>query len=413
MDGCSAMKSKLILLVSFGLYFFAGCTGGVVSTTASNSTQDTSPSKTTVSKESSESSSPTVENFGDADWPLFRGNSTSQGVAASGLPKQMDIVWKHEIPNGAFEGTPIIIGRNDKQVFVGDADGALLAINLETGEVLWEFQSEIGYVTAPAFKDNLIYIGDLDGKFYCINAKGEKVWEFEAEDSIDSSANFYKDLVLFGSRDARLYALNAKTGESVWQLETADQVRCSITVVDGRAFVAGCDGALHIINLDDGKEIDSVLIESPTGVTPAAQGDLIFVGTEQSGFYAIDWKKAELKWTFNDKEGPISTRSSPSVTEDHVVFGARNRKVYSINPISGKENWSAELKANIDSSPVIVGNRVFVGSTDGRFYELELKTGKIVWQKQFDGGFIGSPAVGFGKLVIATDRGVVYCLGSG
>ena len=350
--------------------------------------------------------------FSSGEWPLFRGNATSQGVAASSLPDKLDVIWQHEIPNGAFEGTPIIVNPTQPRVYIGDADGSLLAMNLETGAVLWEFKSEIGYVTAPAFHDDLIYVGDLDGKFYCLNESGEKIWEFSAEDSIDSSANFYKDLVLFGSRDAKLYALDAKTGRSVWQLETADQVRCSITVVDGRAFVAGCDGALHIIDLDTGKEIDSVLIESPTGVTPAAQGELIFVGTEQSGFYAIDWKQAELKWTYNDVDGPISTRSSPSIVGDHVVFGARNRKMYSLNPISGNENWATELKANIDSSPVIVGNRIFIGSTDGRLYELELQTGKIIWQKQFDGGFIGSPAVGLGKLVIATDTGVVYCLGS-
>lgn len=346
-------------------------------------------------------------------WPLFRGNSTSQGITQSELPKMLDVVWKFEVAKGAFEGTPILIGGKLKMAFIGDADGTLFGFDLKNGKPKWEFKSEIGYVSAPAYRDGKIYIGDMDGKFYCIDAKtGEKKWEFAAQDSIDSSANFHKDLVLFGSRDACLYALNAKTGEQVWKLETADQVRCSITVVGGRAFVAGCDGALHIIDLESGKELDSVVIESPTGVTPAAMGDYIFVGTEQSGFYSINWKKAELKWTFNDPDGTISMRCSPAVTDGHVVFGARNRKVYSVNPINGKSNWSTELKANVDSSPVIVGDRLFIGSIDGRFYELELKTGKIVWQKQFDGGFVGSPAVAFGRLVIATDRGVVYCLGS-
>ena len=146
-------------------------------------------------------------------------------------------------------------------------------------------------------------------------------------------------------------------------------------------------------------------------MTPAAKDGFVFVGTEQSGFYSIDLKKAKLNWTYNDPEGTISTRSSPAVTTDHVVFGARNRKVYSIDPVTGLENWSKVLKGNIDSSPVIVGDRVFVGTTNGRLYELELASGKIAWEKQLDGGLIGSPAVGFGRLMIATDRGVVYCFG--
>ena len=69
------------------------------------------------------------------------------------------------------------------------------------------------------------------------------------------------------------------------------------------------------------------------------------------------------------------------------------------------------LKAKVDSSPVIVGQRVYVGSTDGRLYSLSLENGEKVWEKQFNGGFVSSPAVAFDKLVVATDRGVVYCLG--
>ena len=345
------------------------------------------------------------------DWPLFRGNGRSQGVAISKLPKKLEVIWKHEVKNGAFEGTPIIVGKKKPVAYIGDADGTLFAFNLKDGTVLWEFKSEIGYTTAPAYRDGKLFIGDLDGKFYCVDSDGKLVWDFQADGSIDSSANFHKDLVLFGAQDARLYALNVKTGKQVWQLETNDQVRCSITVVGGQAFVAGCDGGLHIVDLDNGKEIHNVMIDSPTGVTPAAQGDFIYVGTEQSGFHAIDWKNAKPKWKFNDDEGSISTRSSPSVNSNHVIFGARDRTVYSLNPNNGKKNWSTELKANVDSSPVIVQDRVFVGSTDGRLYEIELKTGKIVWQTQLDGGFIGSPAVGFNRLVIATERGVVYCLG--
>ena len=61
---------------------------------------------------------------------------------------------------------------------------------------------------------------------------------------------------------------------------------------------------------------------------------------------------------------------------------------------------------------MIVGSRVFVGAADGRLYALDLKDGKQMWEYQATGGFTGSPAVADGKLVIATDRGVVYCFGA-
>ena len=362
------------------------------------------------------------------DWPLFRGNSKSTGVAKSKLPDKLDILWKHEVKKGAFESAPVVIESDGKRtVYIGDLDGTLLALDLETGKPAWKFKSAsvreseakgkshggIGFETAAAYRNGRFYIGDIDGIFYCFDSSGKELWQFKTESGgvIHSSANFHKDLVLFGSEDSKLYALNAKTGKKAWELETGDQVRCSMTVVDGRAFVAGCDGSLHTINLDEGKEESSVVIESPTGVTPAVVGDTAFVGSEQAGFFAIDWKKAEIKWHFNP-ENSVVTRSSPAVNKDHVVFGSRGRVVYSLDPKNGDLNWSTTLKSNIDSSPVIAGDRVFVGSNDGRLYGINLKNGDVIWQKQLKGGIIGSPAVAFNRLIIATDGGVVYCLGT-
>lgn len=348
-------------------------------------------------------------------WHTSRGDKNSTGVSTGVLPDQLNEHWQLKIKNSAFESTPIIVAGKTAdgpdRVYIGDADKFFYAINLETGAVDWQFETEFGFVASAAYSDGKLFVGDVDGKFYCLSEEGEKLWEFNATGQIDSSANFHGDLVLFGSRDAKLYALNRNTGEKAWELETADEVRCGITVVDGRAFVAGCDASVHIIDLDTGKEESAVEIDSQSGTTPSAVGNLVFTGSEQAGIFGIDFKQAKIAWNFNDDEGAISTRSSTAVSGDHVVFGTSHRVVYSVNPKTGKKNWATELKSAIETSPIIVGQHVYVGSNDGRLYRLNLSDGKILWKKQLNGGLTGSPAVAFGKLVIATDRGVVYCLG--
>ena len=49
--------------------------------------------------------------------------------------------------------------------------------------------------------------------------------------------------------------LDAVSGKLAWKYAIGDQIRCSPTVVDGRAMVAGCDGKLHIIRLDDIRDV--------------------------------------------------------------------------------------------------------------------------------------------------------------
>ena len=60
---------------------------------------------------------------------------------------------------------------------------------------------------------------------------------------------------------------------------------------------------------------------------------------------------------------------------------------------------------------MIVDDRVFIGSRDGRLYELDLETGEKRWEYETGGQLNASPAVAEGKLVIASDEGVVYCFG--
>ncbi len=371
----------------------------------------------------------------DVGWPVFRGDALSSGVSSAKLPAKLDVLWEYKVPgnNGAFEGTAVIAkhSQTGKPIaYIGDLDGTLYAFDLDSGELNWKKQPKVTLVptedpperkpkeheafsfsSSPAYRDGQIFIGDIDGIFYCFDESGELQWFYETEAEISSSANFYDGHVLFGSQDAKLYLLDTETGEKKWDLETPDQIRCSVTVANDRAFVAGCDGFFHIVDLKNGKEAGKVDIKSPTQSTPAVLGEQVYFGTEQDEFVAIDWKTAKSKWTFSDEDGPSPVRGCAAVTEGHVVFGARNRFVYSVDPESGEQNWGVELKAKVDGSPVIAGEYVYVGSTDGRLYTLSLKNGDKVWEKQFKGGFVSSPAVAFDKLVVATDRGVVYCLG--
>lgn len=247
--------------------------------------------------------------------------------------------------------------------------------------------------------------------FYCLTKDGKPKWGHEAGAEINSSANFYKEFVLVGSQDATLYCLHGQTGDLKWKFEIQDQIRCSPTVVGDRAFVAGCDSKLHVIDLIKGEAVAGVPIEAPTGVTPAVLENLVYFGTEAGTFFAVDWKEAKVAWTFEPETGSQPFRSSPAVTESCVVFGGRNKKVQALNPKTGAPLWEFAAKNRVDSSPVIVGDRAFIGSADGRLYAINIKTGKEVWQYEAGGGFTGSPAIAENRLVIASEDGVVYCFG--
>ena len=68
-------------------------------------------------------------------WPLFRGDTLSTGSSSSTLPQQLDMLWKFTVEDGAFEATPAIV---DGTCYIGDFDGAVYAIDLNTGKERWK-----------------------------------------------------------------------------------------------------------------------------------------------------------------------------------------------------------------------------------------------------------------------------------
>ena len=350
------------------------------------------------------------------NWRLFRADSFAAGVAASSLPDDLDVLWRFEVPEGAFESTAAIA---DKTVFIGDMDGELHALDLETGKPKWKYETESGFIAAAAYhtaeaEDGVsrVLIGDYDGVLHCVNASdGKKLWSFESDAEISASVNFYEGNVLFGSQDGTLYCLNTLDGKLIWKHTLQDQIRCAPTVVNGRCFVAGCDQQLHVIDIETGNSIASVPINAPTGVTPAVQGDLAFFGTEAGEVFAINWRQTQVAWTYADPRSSQPIRSCPAVKGDTLVIGGRSKKLYALDTMTGERKWMFPTRNRIDSSPVIVQDRVFVGSSDGRLYSVDLKSGKKLWDYEAGSGFIGSPAIADERLVIANDSGVVYCFG--
>jgi outer membrane protein assembly factor BamB len=350
------------------------------------------------------------------DWPLFRGNALQTGVASSPLPEELDIRWKFKAKDGIESAAAIVNG----VVYVGSLDEHLYALDLATGQLKWTYQTDpakgtkVGPIRAsPSVRDGLVYVGDADGIFHCVEAAtGTKRWTFDTGAEITSSANFAGDTILFGSSDENLYCLS-KDGKERWKFRVpGGPVMGTPAIVDGRTFAAGCDSTLHVLDVTKGTETaGTVDLGGQVGATVAVIGDRLYVGTMSGEVLAIRWKKGEVLWRFEAPKAKQPFYASAAVTDNLVIVGSRDKRVYALHRQSGKEAWSFATKKKVDGSPVVAGQRVYVGSSDGNLYVLDLASGNE--RKHFALGrdILSSPAVGDNCLVIGTMEGTVYCIG--
>src|SRR5919108_3572572 len=75
-----------------------------------------------------------------ANWPQFRGNAQLTGVAATMLPDTLRLRWTYDAGESIESSAAIA----DGVVYVGSAEGELLAIDLETGKARWKYTTGEG-----------------------------------------------------------------------------------------------------------------------------------------------------------------------------------------------------------------------------------------------------------------------------
>ncbi|MEZ6134341.1 MAG: PQQ-binding-like beta-propeller repeat protein [Pirellulaceae bacterium] len=354
-----------------------------------------------------------------ADWPMGRADSAGTGATAESLPDGLELLWEVENEGLGYDAGPIIA---DGMVFAADADGEVIALRLDSGEQVWKVAFETGFMASPAYQAGVVYVGDYDGTLRALDAKtGQENWKYAAELEIDGSPNFFEKSVLFTSQSGSLYSLKTADGSLGWKYETGDQLQCGATLAGNRTFLGGCDGYLHIVDVQTGKSVrEPIPIDGPTGSTPSVvdlvEGEtreqLVLVPTYAGEIIAFRNSNYEEAWRFKDESLSSEFKNSVAISEGMIVATSRNKKVFALNARTGELVWNQTLRKRSDASPVIAGGQVVVAAADGRILLFDLKSGKEKWMFEVKGGFLGSPAVADGKVVVCSDRGTIYCLGA-
>lgn len=112
---------------------------------------------------------------------------------------------------------------------------------------LWRERLFRGITSSPMIAGDYLYIGS-DKYLLAIDLQSEeKAWQFETGGSIWSTPTILGGNAYVGSNDSYLYAVDASTGEKLWDFPTGDRITASPTVDNGTIYVGSHDGNLYAI----------------------------------------------------------------------------------------------------------------------------------------------------------------------
>lgn len=191
---------------------------------------------------------------------IFMGAGSPGSSSVFGLDEANGkLVWNRRLaPAGRSAGAwdPVVakLGKR-KVVVVADSSGTVLALEPETGRVLWRHVSGFEAVGPIAVSGETVFVPLGDGRQGELLAlqlsNGTPRWKHGFPVPLAGPALTSNDLVFATSADGRVFALGAKSGRKLWSDKAAAAIEGGLTVAGNtllvRAGSAGSDPGPELV----------------------------------------------------------------------------------------------------------------------------------------------------------------------
>jgi outer membrane protein assembly factor BamB len=144
---------------------------------------------------------------------------------------------------------PASIGTFGTMAFCGNYANQAVAFDVVGGKVAWTYEDRaLPFFSSPAVNERLVLIGSRDKHLHAINRQtGEAAWKFQTGGRVEGSPIVFADAVVFGSTDGRLYAASFEAGQELWQLELGESLVASPAFAGQQIVIGGEKGTVFAI----------------------------------------------------------------------------------------------------------------------------------------------------------------------
>lgn len=320
-------------------------------------------------------------------------------VLSSG-PPALEPRWRLQAGGGAVVGAPEVDGGT---LFGATRDGALVAVEAETGEAQWRFETGERILASPLAEGGLVYVATESfdtptGQVFSVDARtGAEQWRSELEAPLRGPPAIVAGLVLLPAGD--VVALDALTGEERWR--QALGVDAELLVAGTDVVVAAGPGGLVALDVATGDQRWAVSATGSAQVAPVIAGGTLVVGDVGGALVGRDLADGAERWRLLD----IGRVQAP-VVAGQVVALATTDGVVALDSATGERRWLVALDTD-DADAENEGVRVATDGTavaataPGRLSLLDAASGEVLGEADLAGEGRATPTVASGRVYVA------------
>lgn len=269
-------------------------------------------------------------------------------------------------------------------VYFGSSDSNVYALDVESGERVWNYKTGDSIHSSPAIYENSLVIGSWDSKVYCLDAStGTENWSYTTgRDTaqyvwigIQASPSLDNGVAYLGSRDSKFYAFNIATGDTLWTKDKFDGswMPSSAAIGKENIYTGSSDSfSFFSINKKTGNINYRTRTKAYTFSSPAIDNEMAYIGSTNGRLYGIELESGDIKWEFQT----IGCRTDSMKFFDgggEIDLARRKELMADIPDMPALSSLYTDIFVNIGailSSPVISNQTIYFGSSDGYIYAI-------------------------------------------
>ena len=345
---------------------------------------------------------------------------------------QVEVLWKESVGVGTDGQTlKLVPAIGNGRVFAADRDGLVQARDLTTGNLAWEVEiedeneDEVHFSGGPGLGAITVILGSNNGEVIALNIdSGAVLWKTPVSSEVMSVPVVANGIAIIRTTDGSVIALNEKTGQKVWSYEhnvpalTVRGTGAPLVIED--TIIEGYDnGKLMALRLEDGKYVWESSVTIPKGrseverlvdidVDPIEARGVIYTASYNGGSAAVSILDGDVLW----RNEAVSSHTGLSQDEQYLYISNSDGHVLQLDKRTGSSLWEQkDLHGRKLTSPVAYQGNVVIGDFDGYVHWLSSTDGRQLARVQVAGDAIDAkPIVVGGTVYIYAKDGTLAAL---
>ncbi len=204
-------------------------------------------------------------------------------------------------------------------------------------------------------------------------------------DGSDSEPVVYNGTIYIASLDGAIYAINPNNGKQIWRYQTGEDLpRDNVIYTSDKSFGGMLGTALDAVSKKSKGRRQIV-------ATPVIEDGVVYVGSKDHSFYALDAQSGKLKWA-TDIGHPVfkkATLTKSNIIVHGIGMGLSPNAVYVLRKANGEVAWSTEGKGSA-TYPYFEDNTLYYALSEKEhpsffMYAVEENTGDALWTLELQG----------------------------